>query len=80
MNYLTILEQTKERLQIYLAAEKAILEGAQDYKIGNRYLRRADLKEVRDEIDTLQAQEAELESMLAGNGTRRILGVIPRDV
>ena len=36
-----------ERLKQYLAAEKAILEGGQSYKIGNRMLTRADLSEIR---------------------------------
>lgn len=44
-----------ERLQQYLAAERAILLG-QEYRLGDRLLRRADLKQVRLEIDTLTAE------------------------
>lgn len=80
MNFPALLQQTKERLQLYINAERAILEGAQYYQIGNRNLRRADLKEVRAEIDNLQKQEDEIEAIISGNGSRIITGIIPRDI
>lgn len=42
----------RERLNMYLEAEKAILSG-QSYTIGNRTLTRADLAAVQKEIDKL---------------------------
>lgn len=45
-------EQIKNRLQLYLEAEAAILRG-QSYKIGDRELRRPDLGEVRRAINSL---------------------------
>lgn len=45
-------DQIKNRLQLYLEAEAAILRG-QSYKIGDRELRRPDLGEVRRAINSL---------------------------
>jgi len=47
------LEFLKERLSNYLQAERAILTGAQSYMLGDRSLTRADLKQIRAEIDQL---------------------------
>lgn len=74
------LENRKTRLKLYYNAEKAILEGAQSYSIGSRNLTRADLAEIRKMITNLEAEVDELESALAGNGRRRCIRVIPRDV
>lgn len=50
---MTKLEILKERLTLYLEAEKAILRG-EEYQIGDRRLRRPDLKSVREAIADLQ--------------------------
>lgn len=54
--------ELKTRLESYVAAEQAILSGAQEYQVGQgqtaRRLRRADLAEIRAEIASLQAQIA----------------------
>lgn len=42
-----------ERLKQYLEAEQAILVSGQSYKIGNRTLTRADLAEIRKQINSL---------------------------
>lgn len=47
-----------KRLAQYVAAETAILEGGQSYRIGNRLLTRADLAEIRAEIVRLEAAGA----------------------
>lgn len=47
-----------ERLALYEAAERAILEGAQEYQIGGRRLRHADLKDIRAEITFLKGEIA----------------------
>lgn len=76
----TRLNTYKSRLQLYLKAEAAILEGAQSYTIGSRHLTRADLAEIRKMISTLEDTIDELEAQLAGGGRRKCVRVIPRDV
>ena len=66
-----------ERLKQYLAAEKAILEGGQSYKIGNRMLTRADLSEIRKEISALKAAGAPTDDSI--RSIRRAKQVIMRD-
>lgn len=53
-------ERIRERLRLYLEAERAILLG-QEYQLGDRRLRRADLSEVRRAIEDLEAQMATAE-------------------
>ena len=62
------IEILKSRLQLYLAAEAAILRG-QEYRLGDRSLRRADLSEVRKMIDYLSE---EIERLEGGNIGKRI--------
>jgi len=50
-----------ERLRQYIAAEKAVLVGGQSYKIGNRTLTRADIRDIRSEISKLLALGATTE-------------------
>ena len=54
--------ELKSRLESYVAAEQAILSGAQEYQVGQghtaRKLRRADLAQIREAITSLQAQIA----------------------
>ena len=62
----TRLQIARERLTMYLAAEKAILEGAQSYQIGHQSLTRANLAEIRKAI-------MDLEQLIAGlSGQRNI--------
>lgn len=49
---MTIKEMQRERLKLYLEAEKKILLN-QSYTIGNRTYTRADLEDVRKVIDDL---------------------------
>lgn len=70
----------KTRYDLYIKAEAAILEGAQSYSIGSRHLTRADLAEIRKMITTLEEGIEELELLLSGNGRRKCVRVIPRDV
>lgn len=50
-----MVEMKKRRLRLYLEAEAAILRG-QAYTIGDRQLTRANLSEVRKQIDILEAE------------------------
>jgi hypothetical protein len=70
-------EMLQSRLQQYYDCEAAILSGAQEYSIGTRRLRRADLSEIRNMIRYL---ERELANENTGQGRNRIVGVIPRDL
>ena len=74
------LDRVKKRLELYYAAEEAILSGAQSYTIGSRTLTRADLDAIRKVVGSLETDLAELESALSGNGYRKCVRVIPRDV
>lgn len=77
------LEQTRKRLDRYLAREDDMLDknGVQSYGIGSRNLQHYNtaLKDVQDMIEKLRARIRELEAELAGNSPRRAVGVVPRD-
>lgn len=77
------LEETRERLEMYLARERTMLsqEGVQSYTIGSRSLQRyqTELASVQDMIEKLRKRVRELEAELAGQSPRRALGVVPRD-
>ncbi len=68
------LERIKERLQSYYDAELAILQG-QEYRIGTRTLRRADLAQVQKAINELEQQKSMLEAKLSGafRGSKRVV-------
>lgn len=69
------LDRTKRRLELYYKAEEAILTG-QEYTIGTKRLRRADLEDVQAMIKQL---ENEVESLQA-SGKNRALRGIPLDI
>lgn len=77
------LEETRERLELYLAREKDMIskEGVQMYTIGSRNLQRYQtaLSDVQDMIEKLRKRIRELEAELAGQTARRAVGVVPRD-
>ncbi len=50
--------EIQERLALYKAAEQAILEGGQSYRLGDLTLTRADLAMVREEIRALELRLA----------------------
>jgi uncharacterized membrane protein YgaE (UPF0421/DUF939 family) len=73
------LQKAKERLNAYYEAETTVLTG-QEYRIGSRTLRRADLQEIRKAIHELEKLCDELESAVAGKGRRKAYRIIPRDL
>lgn len=77
------LEQTRKRLDRYLAREDDMLDknGVQSYGIGSRNLQHYNtaLKDVQDMIEKLRTRIRELEAELAGSSPRRAVGVVPRD-
>jgi hypothetical protein len=70
------LARAEARLTLYVAAETAILQGAQSYSIGNRTLSRADLGRIASEIQRLETEILQLDR----GGAIRIQRVVPRDV
>ena len=73
------IEKKKARLELYYTAEEQILGGAQSYTLGSRSLTRANLSEIKQMIDTLEDEIAELEGLEAGKKPRKAVAVIPRD-
>ena len=67
-----------ERLKQYLSAEQSILVAGQSYRIGNRTLTRADLSEIRKEINDLVAAGAPTDEAMHPRG-HRTKQVIMRD-
>ena len=69
------LERTETRLKLYYKAEEAILTG-QEYTMGSKRLRRADLADVQSMIRTL---EKEVESLKQG-GRNKVIRAVPLDI
>jgi len=62
--------QATDRLQLYIDAEAAILQG-QEMRMGTRLMRRADLSFVQSEIEKLQRQvNAEQRNARGGSSIR----------
>ena len=74
---MTTIERKKARLELYYAAEEAILSGAQSYQIGSRTLTRANLGTIETIIKKLEAEVGVLED---GRKPRKAFGVTPRDI
>lgn len=70
------LERYKKQLTMYYEAEETVLLN-QEYKIGTRSLRRADLSTIRAAIKDLERQ---IESLEAGGGKNKAFRLLPRDI
>lgn len=70
------LERYKKRLELYYEAEEAILLG-QEYKIGTRSLKRADLSTILEEIKDMEKQ---VEALETSGGKNKAFRVLPRDI
>jgi len=70
------LAQAQELLNLYMAAEKAILQGAQSYTIKDRTYTRADLATVSRERARLQG----IVNSINSGGSMRVRRVLPRDL
>lgn len=69
------LERAEKRLELYYKAEETILTG-QEYALGTKRLRRADLEDVQAMILKLEKQVKSLKS----GGKNRALRGIPLDI
>lgn len=74
------LETAKKHLTIWLEAEETIATG-QSYTIGTRSLTRANLAEVRQQIDYWNAKVTKLEALKKRLGGRnRVFRGVPKDI
>lgn len=70
------LERYKKRLEMYYEAEEAVLLN-QEYTIGTKSLKRADLSTIRAAIKDLENQ---VESLETAGGKNKAGRFIPRDL
>ena len=79
--YKAELERKRARLDLYLAQEEKMLTGGvQSYGIGSRNLARynTDLGQIRSTIEKLESEIEELEGLITGTKSRKVVSVIPR--
>ena len=69
------LERYKKRLEMYYEAEEAVLLN-QEYTIGTKSLKRADLSTIRAAIKDMEKQ---IETLEANDGKNKAGRFIPRD-
>ena len=74
------LEFRQAALAAARAAYLALLNGqVKSYAIGSRNLTRLDLPQLKQEINDLEREIAELEARQSGGGKRKAVGVVIRD-
>lgn len=73
------LEIARHHLNAWLEAELE-LTTHQSYKIGSRSLTKADLGEIRKQIEFWQNRVAQLENAEKRGGRNRVVRVVPRDL
>lgn len=71
-------ELCKQKLNTWLAAEEAVATG-QSYQIGSRMLTRADLKQIRSEMEYWAEKLAQAEAEEKSGGRNRAYRFVPRD-
>ena len=69
----------QKKLDTWLAAEESVATG-QSYQIGTRMLTRANLKEIREEMEYWAGKLAEAEAEEAYGGRNRVFRAVPRDL
>ena len=72
-------ELCSKKLNTWLAAEEAVATG-QSYQIGNRMLTRADLKQIREQMEYWAGKLAEAEAEEKNGGRNRAYRAVIRDV
>ncbi len=73
------LKKARERLAAYYEAEVAVLT-SQEYRIGTRTLRRADIEQIRSAINELERLVQQLEAQAKGSTANRVRRVVLRDI
>ena len=69
------LERYKSRLEMYYKAEEAVLLN-QEYTIGTKSMKRADLGSIRAAIKDLEKQI----TLMEGGGKNKAFRLVPRDI
>ena len=72
-------ELCQQKLSTWLAAEEAVATG-QSYQIGSRMLTRADLKQIRSEMEYWAEKLAQAEAEESTGGRNRAYRAVIRDV
>lgn len=72
-------ELCQQKLNTWLAAEEAVATG-QSYQIGSRMLTRADLKQIRSEMEYWAEKLAQAEAEEKSGGRNRAYRAVIRDV
>lgn len=72
-------ELCKQKLNTWLEAEEAVTTG-QSYQIGNRMLTRADLKQIREQMEYWAGKLAQAEAEEKSGGRNRAYRAVIRDV
>lgn len=72
-------ELCQRKLETWLRAEEAVATG-QSYQIGSRMLTRADLKQIREQMEYWATKLGEAESEQSAGGRNRVYHVVPRDL
>ena len=75
----TEIEIARYHLNAWLEAELEVTTH-QSYKIGSRSLTRADLAQIRKQIEFWQNRLAELENAAKRGGRNRVFRAVPRDL
>lgn len=73
------LDEARARLRMWLDAEAAVATG-QSYQIGSRRLDRANLYQIREEIQMWKKEVEELEAVQKIGGRRKTFRITPRDL
>lgn len=79
--YKAEIEIKQNRLSLYYKQEEKMLtDGVQSYGVGSRNLTRynADLADIRAAIEKLEGEIEELEGLISGTKSRKVVSVIPR--
>lgn len=69
----------QQKLNTWLKAEEKVATG-QEYQIGTRKLTRADLKEIRNEMEYWGGKLVEAEEAEKARGRNRLYRFVPRDM
>ena len=73
------LEKAKKHLNAWLTAELEVTTH-QSYTIGSRSLTKANLSEIRQQIEYWRNQVARLENIEKRGGRNRVFRAVPRDL
>lgn len=74
------LTELSTRYEAYKKCEMAILDGAAEYQIGSRSIKRAELNTISEMIKYLEKEIATETAKAQGNKRNKVVGVIPRDL